>query len=224
MNKWKIDYSVPVELVDFTEKNANKMSNDAFNTLVSNIRVSGLSSVIVAYKNDDGRYTIISGNHRFKACLELGYSFVPIMYVNRCDITEDELIAIQISHNTLHGESDKSILRELFNAIKDIDFKKFAYVSSEDMKANDFIVPSVNPLKETYTLSVVLYRDDLENIEDILGMSVRNSDVVLMSEGSNEDTLLEIIGDIKKKYKMVSSNIAFSKLLELAKIGFNLDK
>lgn len=225
MNKWKIEYEVPVELIDFTEKNANKMSAEAFETLVSNIRVSGLSSVIVAYRNTNGRYTLISGNHRFRACLELGYTKVPLLYVNKKDISEDEITAIQISHNTLHGESDKSILKELFDSIKNIDFKKFAYVSSEDLGSGDFIAPPINPLKETYTFSAVLYREDMDILESIIGTAIKNSDIVLMADGErNEEELLNVITQIKSKYKMFSSSIAFCKLLELAKKGLDLEK
>ncbi len=222
-NKWKLEYEVDVTLIDFTEKNANKMSNEAYTTLVSNIRMSGLSSVIVAYRDITGRFTLISGNHRFKACLDLGYKTVPLLFVEREDITDDEIVAIQISHNTLHGEHDKGILKELFDSINAIDFKKFAYVSSEDLKGGgDFMTLPPSPLKEIFTFNAVLYREDVDNLFDVIGTAVKDAEIVLMADGEkNEEELFKVIGQIKKKYKVLSSNIAFGKLLELAKRGLD---
>lgn len=145
-NKWKVKEVELNEIVP-TEVNANKMTDKEFNKLVDNIRKTGLSSMIACYKrNEDGKYVIISGNHRYRACVKLGYSKINILFADENDLEKDEIIALQLSHNSLHGSDDKSILRRLFDEIQSIDFKEFAHIDIEDLKLEDIYDANIVPV------------------------------------------------------------------------------
>ena len=45
-------------------------------------------------------------------------------------MTPDEIVALQLSHNSLHGEDDKGILKRMFAEIQSVDFKSFAMSTS----------------------------------------------------------------------------------------------
>lgn len=78
-DKWKYA-KVPIELVVAAPMNANKMTEDEQARLTKNIKMSGLSSVITCYKRtSDGKYEIISGHHRVKSCVKLGYKEIGIL-------------------------------------------------------------------------------------------------------------------------------------------------
>ena len=94
MSKWKLD-TIDIGLIDEAELNANQMTEQAFERLVTNIKQSGgLSSAIGCYKRENGRFVIISGHHRYRACVKLRYKEVPVIYANEKDLTKDEIIAL----------------------------------------------------------------------------------------------------------------------------------
>lgn len=66
-NRWKYE-QVDINLIDEADMNANEMSGEDFAALCDNIGKSGLSSVPCCYKKNDGRFVMISGHHRLRAC------------------------------------------------------------------------------------------------------------------------------------------------------------
>ena len=103
-NRWKYD-QVDISLIDEAEMNANEMTGEDFAALCDNIGKSGLSSVPCCYKKQDGRFVMISGHHRLRACKKLRYSKIGILYCDEDELTKDEIIAIQLSHNSLMKET-----------------------------------------------------------------------------------------------------------------------
>lgn len=222
-NKWKV-ITVSISDIVGTPVNANSMDKEDFNKLVTNIRKSGLSSMIACYKRkEDGKYEIISGNHRFMAVCKLGWSELTILYADEEELTRDEIIAVQLSHNSLHGSDDKNILKKLIDEIESIDFKEFAHISMDDIEVNDMFSSSLVPVSEHYKVSLVLYKKDIDLIEDLLELveeEKQSHEMVILADGNgNEDEFLDLIAKVKKDHKIKSSSIAFSKILEMAKGG-----
>lgn len=221
-DKWKYK-EVEVTEILATEVNANAMSSDEFEKLVANIKKSGLSSTIACYKEtESGKYRIISGNHRFKACMKLGYTKVTILYADESKLTRDEIIAVQLSHNSLHGSDDKGILRRLLDEITDLDYKEFSHVEMDDIEVTDMFSGAVVPTSEHYSVSMTLYKNDVDLMQELMEISyeqIANNDIVMLADGTeNEDKFLDLISDIKSNFEIKSTSIAFSKILELAKL------
>lgn len=218
-DRWKYA-KVDINLIDEAEINANEMSEDDFAQLTDNIAKSGLSSVPACIKKDSGRYVMISGNHRLRACKKLRYKTLGILYVEESEITNDEAIAIELSHNSLHGEANASILKKLFESIQSIDFKKFAHVNIEEIKPINTEGIDVYAMQENFTLTVFLYPNSFESLDTLFGdirEQVKKSDaLILASEEDNEKTLLKLQKKIGKQYDIISPSITFAKLLELA--------
>ena len=85
----------------YLETNARYMRHEEFNRLCENIRHDGkLTSVPFCCKDDDGRYLILSGNHRVKAAVQVGLPTITVM-VTDDPLSEDQRIAIQLSHNAI---------------------------------------------------------------------------------------------------------------------------
>lgn len=218
MSKWKFEL-VDIKDINPAKVNANKMSDADFNKLVSNIQKSGLSSSITCYKKNDGTFVIISGHHRFMACVKLSYVKVPVIYADEKDLTNDEILAIQISHNSLHGTDDKGILKKMFEEIKDIDFKNFAHVNIDEIGKISTENLSFSPEIIQYSVTVMLYSDvfnRFQEILDVLDANIDKSDLVVVADGENESNFLKLISEVKKKYNIKSTNIAFSKIIDLA--------
>ena len=206
-DKWKFA-SVDVSLFDEAEENANEMTKEEYDQLVNNIRTSGgLSSAISAVKKLDGRYLLFSGHHRLRACKDLSIRKVPCVYADEMDMDEDERIALQLSHNSLHGQDNQGILKRLFAQIQSVDYKKFAHINIDEIKPISTEAVSFTPMTQNYTVS-----------------AARTSDVVICADGEEtEEQFLKLLGEVRNKYDIRSSHITFAKILELAKLALDHD-
>lgn len=218
-NRWRYE-RVSIDLIDDAELNANVMSEEDFNQLTENIGISGLSSVPTCYKKANGRFTLMSGHHRVHSCRKIGFKTIGVLYVLEEELTPDEITAIQLSHNSLHGSDNKSILKKLFESIKTIEFKKFAHINMDEIGSIN-VGSIASPLeKETFTVSLVLYNKSMKYFEELVGEvreAIGKSDVVVMAENEpNEELYLKLSKEINRQLEIKSSNIIFSKILELA--------
>lgn len=220
-DKWKVE-KVSIEEIVPAELNANEMSEKDFLQLCNNIGVSGLSSVPTCYRREaDGKYVLISGHHRVKAAEKDGYTQIYIMYAEEKDLTKDEIIAIQLSHNSLHGEDNKGILKRLFEQIQTVQFKQFAHINMDEIGSIDIASVNIVPMRETYNVALVLYKADINLLEELTGCvkeAMNSSEYVILADQENtEDEYLSLMKEIGQKFNIKSSNIAFAKILELAK-------
>ncbi len=218
-NRWKYE-KVDINLIDEADMNANEMTGEDFAQLCDNIGKSGLSSVPSCYKKKNGRFVMISGHHRLRACKKLHYKTIGILYCLESELSKDEIIAIQLSHNSLHGHDNTSILKKLFEQIQSVDFKQFAHVNIDEIAPVSTDGISVFALKENFVFTVILYPDSFENLDELLGdireQASKSDALILANEKENERLLLKLQTEIGKQYDIKSPSISFAKLLELA--------
>lgn len=197
------------------------MTDAYFNRLVENIKISGgLSSAIGCVKKGEV-YQIFSGHHRYRAAIQLRYKMVPVIYADEKDMTTDELIALQTSHNSLHGEDDKGILRRLFEQIQSIEFKEFANIDINEITPISIDSVGFGVEQEQYSVSLVFYKKEIAMLEELLGIVTEQTashDMVILTEADeNEEYYLQLMKAIERKYQIKSTSTRFQKLLELAK-------
>lgn len=218
-NRWKYD-KVDIDLIDEAEMNANEMTRQDFDALCDNIGKSGLSSVPCCYKKANGRYVMISGHHRLRACKKLHYREIGILWCNESDLSKDEIIAIQLSHNSLHGEDNRSILKKLFEQIQSVDYKKFAHINIDEIASIDTNGIDIFGLKESFVFSVILYPNSFEHVDDLFGdireQAKKSDALILASQDENEEFFLTLQKEIGSEFQIKSPTTIFSKLLELA--------
>lgn len=217
-DRWKYE-KVDISLIEEAELNANEMTGEDFATLCENIGKSGMSSVPCCYKKDNGRFVMISGHHRLRACKKNHFKKMGILYCNENELSQDEIIAIQLSHNSLHGQDNTSILKKLFEQIQSIDYKKFAHINIDEIKPISTEGLSIYALKENFVFSVILYPDSFQNLDELFGdirEQAKKSDALILADQSNEMLLMKLQQEIGKQYDIKSPAITFAKLLELA--------
>lgn len=218
--RWKYDV-VDINLIDEAELNANEMTGEDFATLVDNIGKSGLSSVPCCYRKSNGRYGMISGHHRLRACRKLHYKKIGILWCDESELSKDEIIAIQLSHNSLHGQDNTSILKKLFEQIQSVDFKKFAHINIDEVAPVSTDGISIFALKENFVFTIILYPNSFDNLDELYGdireQAKKSDALVLAHQEDNEMLLLKLQQDIGNQFNIKSPSITFAKLLELAK-------
>ena len=219
-DRWKYDV-VDINLIDEAEMNANEMSGEDFATLCENIGKSGLSSVPCCYKKENGRYGMISGHHRLRACKKNHFKKMGILWCHESELSKDEIIAIQLSHNSLHGQDNQSILKKLFEQIQSIDFKRFAHINIDEISPISTDGLSIYAMKENFVFTIILYPNSFENVDEIFGdireQAKKSDTLILASQEENERLLLKLQQDIGSQYNIKSPSITFAKLLELAR-------
>jgi hypothetical protein len=124
------------------ELNARFMRHEEFQRLVANVKNDGrLTSVPFACLDPaDGKYLVLSGNHRTKAAIAAGLKEIDLM-VTDDPLTEDEKIAIQLSHNSIAGEDDPAILKILYEKIGNVDLKAYSGLDDKTLELLDKVQP-----------------------------------------------------------------------------------
>lgn len=215
---------VELSLIDLVEKNARFMAQDTFRQLIANIKRDGqLTSVPFLVEHNTGRYTVISGNHRVQAAKMAGIIKATFIVVHEDDITNDEIRAIQLSHNSIVGQDDPEILRQLLDEIQDVAMKEYAHISNEILDAVkdvDYVIDMPNNEIVPVTLMFVdtnkLKFDELmETLDTLTPRELENTTLV------NIETLKklnDITAKVGQKYKIKSQALAICKMVELINI------
>lgn len=115
MNNFKTTKKV-VKITDVLPNpwNPNEQSEEIFRKEVASIKELGmLGSILV--RETGGIYQILDGEHRWKACKELGYTEIPVESIGEVPDKDAKLLTILL--NNLHGkdslEKRAKILEEL---------------------------------------------------------------------------------------------------------------
>lgn len=220
MSKFKI---AEVELSDIklVKKNAHFMEQSTFNALVRNIRRDGqLSSVPFCVKHADGKYTVVSGNHRTQAAKMAGLTSIYVMYIDEAETTNDWLLATQLSHNSIVGQDDAELLKQLLDEITDVAMKEYAHISNEILESvkdidytvempNNEIIPITLMFVDTFKVKFDRLMERLESYTDreIENMTLMDIDTL--------DRLNEVSQKVSKKYQIKAQALAVCKMLEI---------
>lgn len=203
------------------EKNARYFSPEVFKQLVDNIKADGrLEGVPLCYQTEEdkknGKYHIISGHHRVSASKQAGLEWIMIFVITPKD--RDEIIAKQLSHNSLVGKDDKVILFELFEEIKNIEQKIASGISSEIEKIS---YTSLNFHLGNFRQFTLLFSSGEDEKFDELMTELENTasfkqdSVVRVVDSKNFDKFADNLRKIKKLENIKNNAVAFSRMIDI---------
>ncbi len=210
----------PNELV-FLKENARYFKRETFRQLRENIQNDKkLSSVPLCYRLDDGKYEIISGNHRVRASIDAGLEKILVLVITE-ELSKSKRIAMQLSHNALVGEDDESILASLWEQIDSINDKLYAGLDSNSIKELADDIEFVNfstPQVSTHLVSFAFSDGETERLSQIiddLENTVKKSTAVFMGMKEQYEPFMKIIADIKHAEKIKDSSLALVKIISI---------
>ena len=175
--------------------NARFMRHEEFQRLVANIKQDGqlTSAPFAALDPADGKYEVLSGNHRTQAAISAGLEKIPCI-VTDDELSEEQRIAIQLSHNAIVGQDDPDILKKLYDKILDIDLKEYSGLDDKTLglldKAQSQAMSEAN--LEFQVLSIVYLPDELKEAQRIIDKAreaVKSSAVWLATDSEYEKWL-----------------------------------
>ena len=163
-----IDIVNPSDLVTLSsDENARFMDDRTFEQLVNNLKSDKTLSSAPLCTVQDGKYKVLSGNHRVKAAIEAGIEKIVILYLPK-PVSKEKQIAIQLSHNAIVGQDNLSTLARLYRSISDIDLKKYSGLDDKTLsiiKNIDFSLPKPAIPKFITVPLVFVSRDEIKQVE-----------------------------------------------------------
>lgn len=198
--KWEMAVEmVAVGELDAPDENARFMRHETFRRLVDNVKRDGvLSSLPFCWRKPDGRYLVLSGNHRVMAAKAAGLETIPILYTWRA-MTESERLGVQLSHNAIVGEDDPVLLRRLYERIEDVALKLYAGLDDKTLKLLEQV--SLDPLSEVpmdwRALTLMFLPVEVERVKDCFkrARETVKADETMLARLNEADRLIEAISD-----------------------------
>ncbi len=213
---YKLAYIDPREC-ELLERNAHYMEKGMLEQLASNIKEDGfLSQLPFALKKDDGKFRILSGNHRVKASIKANQKYILILYVE--NIPKDKQIAYQLSHNSLVGKDDMAMLKEIFQEIESLKYKE--YTGLNDLKFIDYEkinIPSINEDDiELYEMKFIFTKAKAFQLDAVIKalneMEAQENTRFILGDFKE---FIRMLTELKKSCKIKSNSVAFIKMLSI---------
>jgi len=210
---------VDVRDLDFLEKNARYMTNEMFRNLVDNIkRDGGLSSVPLCWKHD-GKYRVLSGNHRCMAAIEAGLQEVLVLFTDR-ELSKQEQIAIELSHNAIDGKDDMAILKELWDEIDDVSLKYYAGLDDKMLEEMEkAALTALSEVKLDYrSLTFLFLPHEVDALEEAFAHAVECGglqDIVYINRIEDFKRLLDAQSKVQASYNVKNSATSLMLILDI---------
>lgn len=111
----------PIGQIRANSYNPNRQSEHDFELLLRSISEDGFTQPIVAVKTEDPKlaaeqpYTIVDGEHRWRAAAQLGYQEIPLALV---PMTEAQAKIATLRHNRARGSEDIELATEVLRDLQ----------------------------------------------------------------------------------------------------------
>lgn len=210
------------------------MTGDQLRRLTDNLRRDGeLTSYPLIYKPDpdlnpdffaqsQGEYVILSGNHRVEAAREAGITRTNAIVI-KSRLTDERLRAIQLSHNSINGQDDPSILLNLYESLS-LDEKLYSGLTDDDFDIEPIDVSGLGIGTVKYTeLSLTFLPEELNEVNawlDSIEKQARKSPTLIARYADFDDFFNTVIR-VKSQLKVYNSAIAFANMVMLANERLN---
>jgi len=197
-------------------KNARFMTGQMFQQLVANIQRDGGPTSAPFCWRAGGVDHILSGHHRVEAAIAAGVERMLIFYTDR-ELSKQERIAIQLSHNAISGEDEPTTLRELWNELTAIDLKAYSGL-------DDSVLQSYGPVKidslgeEDVTFQEVrisFFPSELERVEEVLEQIKQRKGQRYAAQVEQFDRFIDRLMDFKEAAEIYNSATAILAILDM---------
>lgn len=209
---------LPPEEILPAAKNAHFMPQRVFTQLVENIKEDkNLSSLPFCWRKPDGRFVSLSGNHRVSAATEAGVPLILILYTDR-GLSRSEQVGIQLSHNSLVGQDDPVILRDLYTEIKDLHLRIYSGLDEASLKTMEKVkIIKVGEAQLRFEeLRLLFLPAEIDRIEQTLERIGQASRRRFAGRVEDFERFFDALLDFKQAKGIVNTATGFMALIEIA--------
>lgn len=215
-----------LEWVDFDEAreqdiNANVMPTGMFNALKSNIEKNkALESVplFATRAETPGVIEVVSGHHRVRAAKQAGIrGGIGLVYHN---LTNSEIRAKQLAHNSIAGSSDPEVVREIFQQIEGVSEQMESFIDPNAFdalpEAVSFEQIDIDPLADAKTVTVVFLPTQNKDFRTAVDLLTNDPDEVYLVNREAFDGFKEAVHKVREELEIVSYPTALAAMARLA--------
>lgn len=183
---------VPIKKLKLSEYNPRKQSEEQVKALTESISRFGLVDPVVCNNAPERMNVLIGGHFRLRVAKDLGYTEMPVVYVNIPDIEKEKELNIRLNKNV--GEFDYALLQD-FNE----EFLAGVGFTSEELDT----IFDIDPNPEQFNLKEELEKMNIKEVKvqkgDIYeidgsylmcGDSTIEADMLKLMEGVQADMVL----------------------------------
>ena len=199
--------------------NARYMTHEVFTRLIDNVKRDGrLTSVPFAVRDPDGRYQVLSGNHRVKAALAVNLPEIDVM------VTDDELspaqrTALQLSHNALVGTDDGAILASLYESIDDVNLRLYSGLDDKvlDLLKDADVVGLSEADLEFTTMAFIFLPDEVTRAKEVFERALQSSPAHdrWLARMGDYDRLLDSLSKASTAHGISNMAVALALVLDV---------
>lgn len=206
---------VNIEELREQDLNARSMNSNMFERLTANIKKDQrLESLPFCAETEYG-LEIVSGHHRVRACRSAGITDIFII-LDDTGLDRNRIRSKQLSHNSIQGEDNAQLVKEIYAMIDDAEEKLAAYID-----------PGIEDLLDKVTTKDVTFDLDIKTIlvnflsyekhtfqkaaDKLNGMY----DEIYTADLKNIEPFMECIKRVGKEYDIRAMNTTFSKMAEI---------
>lgn len=121
---------VNVEELREQDLNARHMDKKMFERLSANIRHDARLESLPFVAQTERGLEIVSGHHRVRAARSANLNDIFII-LDDTGLSQDQIRSKQLSHNSLQGEDNMQLVKEIYAMIDDADQKLAAYIDAD---------------------------------------------------------------------------------------------
>ncbi|MFF6801113.1 ParB N-terminal domain-containing protein [Streptomyces sp. NPDC012616] len=209
------------------EVNARYMRKEEYDRLVENIRRDGcLTSTPLIYSGGEygeGNELVLSGNHRTMASAEAGLDEIDCMLIEE-QLTKQQLVAMQLSHNAIAGQDDPATLKQLYDELDDVDWRAYSGLDDEQLS----LLAEVSPegLSEANldfaTVSLIFLPAELEAAREAFDQARLGQNESWLAARADYEQTLDTLASTHAAHKV--GNVATALHAILAIVENHLDE
>lgn len=206
---------VNIEELREQDLNARSMNASMFERLTANIKKDNrLESLPFVAETDKG-LEIISGHHRVRACRTAGITEVYVI-LDDTGLDRDSIMSKQLSHNSLQGEDNQQLVKEIYSMIEDAEKKLAAYVDADMEEMLDKVTTKDVTFDmdiKTILVTFLAYEEDaFRRCADRLNTMYEE---LYVADLKNIAPFMQCIKRIGKEYDIRAMNTTFTKMAEI---------
>lgn len=208
--------TLPPQSLRLLAKNARYMRHEVYAQLVANIRRDGkLTSVPFAFC-DGGTYTVLSGNHRVRAAIDAGLAEIEVM-VTDDELSREQQIAIQLSHNSLAGEDNLGVLKDLYEEIESLDLRAYSGLDDKTLALiEDVKVPAMSEANLSYqTIPLIFLPSEVDAAKEAFeeARKLVATDEIWLARFEDYDAFLDAMATASSAYAITNTATALAVIL-----------
>lgn len=217
MSIWRVH----IERTREQDKNAQVMDKQTFDRLKQNIEGdAALESLpfghVKANEAGNMEFHIISGHHRIRAARSANVTEIVVIASNG-ELSNDEIKAKQLAHNALSGESDKQLLKEIYESIDDIDSKIASGIRDTDFDAEKYRTVSTDDISIDFDykmLKVFFLSSQMDKFDEVVE-NILADDSVVIADLDKFEAMAETIRKVSKHEDIRALPSIFEKMCNI---------